>query len=141
VDVLRGRFDYPTLRARASSHAQVHKPNRILIEDTGVGTALIPELQNAGYSAIAVKPEHNKQTRMSIQSAKFESGLVFFPYRASWLAELEAEVFAFPNAPHDDQVDSISQALAHQLSGYGWDEKSLRGLERFTAALIGWPCR
>lgn len=26
---------------------------------------------------------------------------------------LEAELFAFPNGRHDDQVDSISQALIH----------------------------
>jgi predicted phage terminase large subunit-like protein len=36
---------------------------------------------------------------------------VFFPERAPWLPELEAELFAFPGSKHDDQVDSISQAL------------------------------
>ena len=28
-----------------------------------------------------------------------------------WLADLEAELFAFPGARYDDQRDSISQAL------------------------------
>jgi predicted phage terminase large subunit-like protein len=56
---------------------------------------------------------------MSIQSAKFKRLQVFFPNRAPWLADLETELFAFPNARHDDQVDSISQTLAHQMSGYG----------------------
>jgi predicted phage terminase large subunit-like protein len=138
IDVVRGRFNYPTLKARAASHARAHRANKILIEDTGVGTALITELQNAGLSAIAVKPEHNKLTRMSIQSAKFESGQVFFPNQAPWLDDLESELFAFPHARHDDQVDSISQALAHHLSGYCWDERSLRGLASFTAAIAGW---
>ena len=45
---------------------------------------------------------------------------------ASWLPELEAELFAFPGSRYDDQVDSISQALAHKI-GYLWDEKSLAG--------------
>jgi predicted phage terminase large subunit-like protein len=53
-----------------------------------------------------------------MQSAKFESGEVLFPRQASWLAELEAEVFAFPQSRHDDQIDSISQALAYSASGY-----------------------
>jgi predicted phage terminase large subunit-like protein len=128
------------LKARAISHASVHKPVKILIEDTGVRTALVTELKDAGLSAIPVKPEHNKQTRMSVQSAKFESGQVFFPNQASWLADLETELFAFPNARHDDQVDSISQALAHKISGYGWDERSLNGLVQFTASLGGWRC-
>jgi predicted phage terminase large subunit-like protein len=129
---------YPTLKTRTIAHASVHKPAKILIEDTGVGTALVTELQNAGLSAIPVKPEHDKLTRMSVQSAKFESGQVFFPNRAPWLADLETEVFAFPHARHDDQVDSISQALAHEMSRYGWDEKSLNGLAQFTASLGGW---
>jgi predicted phage terminase large subunit-like protein len=55
---------------------------------------------------------------MSIQSAKFESGQVFLPQDAPWLAELEAELFSFPQSRHDDQVDSLSQALAHANSGY-----------------------
>jgi predicted phage terminase large subunit-like protein len=86
-----------------------------------LGTALVQEMQKEGLSAIAVKPEHDKRTRMSIQSVKFESGQVLFPNGAPWLAELEAELFAFPKGRHDDQVDSISQALAHQI-GY-WDAR------------------
>jgi predicted phage terminase large subunit-like protein len=118
IDALRGRFDYPTLKARAISYAKTYEPEKILIEDTGVGTALIAELQDEGLYAIAVKPERDKITRMSIQSGKFESGQIWFPNNAPWLADLEAELFAFPNGRHDDQVDSISQALAHHASGY-----------------------
>jgi predicted phage terminase large subunit-like protein len=118
IDVMRGRFDYPTLKSRAILYAKVHKPTKILIEDTGVGTALIAELKHDGLYAIAVKPERDKVTRMSIQSGKFESGAVLFPEKASWLADLESELFSFPNGRHDDQVDSVSQALAHFASGY-----------------------
>jgi phage terminase large subunit-like protein len=28
------------------------------------------------------------------------------------------ELLSFPQAKHDDQVDSITQALSHQVSGY-----------------------
>jgi predicted phage terminase large subunit-like protein len=118
IDLMRGRFDYPTLKSRAILYAKVHKPTKILIEDTGVGTALIAELKHDGFYAIAVKLERDKVTRMSIQSGKFESGAVLFPEKASWLADLESELFSFPNGRHDDQVDSVSQALAHFASGY-----------------------
>ena len=62
-------------------------------------------------------------TRVSIQLEKFANGQVFFPREAPWLAELENELFAFPNGRHDDQVDAIIQALAYQpaiflYSGY-----------------------
>jgi len=126
---------YPTLKARAIVHAQLHRPHRILIEESGVGTALIKELQNAGLTAIAVKPERDKRTRMSIQTGKFESGQVFFPNRASWLEELEAELFAFPGSRHDDQVDSISQALAEEIQETSWDQKSLDGFAKYVEAL------
>jgi hypothetical protein len=43
---------------------------------------------------------------------------------------LEIELFAFPNARHDDQVDGISHALAYKLSGYGWNQKSDDGFAR-----------
>jgi phage terminase large subunit-like protein len=80
-----------------------------------------------GLSAIGVTPEH--------ESGKFESGQVFFPNDAPWLSDLETELFAFPNSRHDDQVDSISQALSHQMSGELWDRKSLDGLNRFVSML------
>jgi predicted phage terminase large subunit-like protein len=137
VDVMRGRYNYPTLKSLAMGHARAYNANKILIEDTGVGTALIAEMQSAGFSAIAVKPEHDKLTRMSIQSAKIEGGQWFLPSHATWLAEFETEFFSFPMAGHDDQIDAISQALGHQLSAYGWNERNLKGLASFTSSLCG----
>jgi predicted phage terminase large subunit-like protein len=120
MDVLRRRFDYPSLKAQAIAHARAYNPNKILIEDSGssVGTALVGELKKTGLPAIGVKPERNKKTRMSIQSSKFEAGLVFLPNQAPWLHDYEAELFAFPNVRFDDQVDSTSQALALDHSAF-----------------------
>jgi phage terminase large subunit-like protein len=58
---------------------------------------------------------------MYVQQEKFYAGLVRFPKGAPFLPELERELLAFPNGPFDDQVDSISQALAHQFSSYTLD--------------------
>jgi phage terminase large subunit-like protein len=33
------------------------------------------------------------------------------PNKAPWLEDLRAEVLAFPNGRHDDQVDALSQLL------------------------------
>jgi predicted phage terminase large subunit-like protein len=134
IDVLRGRFDFPTLRTKVSQHAELHKASQILIEDAGFGTALIQELKTAHFSVIAVKPEYDKKIRMAIQSAKFENGQVFFPKESPWLRDLEGELFAFPNGRHDDQVDSISQALGYK-SPSCWTKKSLEGHNNFLNAL------
>jgi predicted phage terminase large subunit-like protein len=120
VDVFRERVDYPLLKARAISLAKLHAPKVILVEDAGLGSGLAKELQQVGLPAIAVTPKSDKRTRMSIQSAKFESGQVFLPDAASWLDELETELFSFPGGRYDDQIDSISQALAYEISVGIW---------------------
>jgi predicted phage terminase large subunit-like protein len=131
--VLRGRFDFPTLRTKVSEHAKLRKASKILIEDAGFGTALIQELKTT-LSVVGVKPEYDKKIRMAIQSAKFENGQVFFPKEAPWLRDLEDELFAFPNSRHDDQVDSISQALGHKIHS-GWTKESLDNYNNFVNAL------
>jgi hypothetical protein len=60
---------------------------------------------------VAIKPDRDKVTRMAAVPSKFESGSTLFPQRAPWLADFEADLFAFPGAKHDDQCDSVSQAL------------------------------
>jgi len=137
LDILRQRLDFPTLRARAITHARDHQARVILIEDIGVGTALVAELRNAGLPAIAVKPEHSKQMRAFIQSQKFENGRVFLPLpgQAPWLTDLEAELFAFPHSRHDDQVDSLCQALAHEPNTY--DPLAIaKGMDELVSALM-----
>jgi predicted phage terminase large subunit-like protein len=135
IHVLRGRFDFPTLRTKVPEHAKLHKATNILIEDAGVGTALIQELKTAPFSVIPVKPEYDKQTRMSIQSGKIESGQLFLPKDAPWLADFKAELFAFPRSRHDDQVDALSQALAYRSSSPLWTDASLAGLSNLVNGL------
>jgi predicted phage terminase large subunit-like protein len=53
-----------------------------------------------------------------VQAAKFEAGHVYFPRNAPFLPDLEAELLTFPQGKHDDQVDSITQALAFKAFGY-----------------------
>lgn len=129
MHVLRERLDYPELKKRAIGHAHAYNAQRIYVEDTGVGIGLIGEMKGAGLRVIAVRPERDKKTRISIQSAKIESGMVLLPKQASWLAGYEAEMLAFPHVTYDDQVDSTSQALAAQHATYdlaasnkGWDQ-------------------
>ena len=124
IDLLRGRFDFPTLRRKVSEQAKLHKASQVLIEDAGFGTALIQDLKTADFSVIAVIPEYDKKIRMAIQAGKFENGQVLLPKEAPWLADLEEELFAFPSGRHDDQVDSISQALAYESPSF-WTKESL----------------
>jgi predicted phage terminase large subunit-like protein len=85
-----------------------------LIEEKSSGMSLIQDLRAAQVSVIGIKPETDKRTRLYTCAPHFESGSVFFPepeQKAAWMDDLVAELLAFPGGKHDDQVDSISQAL------------------------------
>ena len=84
----------------------------ILIEDAGIGTGPIADLKSEGFDVIDVPATQSKEARAHIQTPKFESGRVWLPETAPWRSEFEAELLAFPAGRHDDQVDSIVQALA-----------------------------
>jgi predicted phage terminase large subunit-like protein len=118
VDVWRRRVDYPALKAAVQTLAEQWRARRVLVEDAGAGTALVQELRGAVSGIIAVKPEGDKVSRMAVASAKFEARQVMLPERAPWLADLEAELFVFPGSRHDDQCDSISQALLDKNSSF-----------------------
>jgi predicted phage terminase large subunit-like protein len=111
IDVWRQRVDYPTLKQNVQNLSKKWDARRVLVEDTGAGTSLVQELRGWVPGIIAVKPDGDKVSRMAVASAKFEAGQVLLPERASWLPDLEAELFVFPGSRHDDQCDSISQAL------------------------------
>ncbi|MEH2567770.1 phage terminase large subunit [Bradyrhizobium sp. AZCC 2289] len=115
LDVTRGRYEYPRLRETAAALAERFKPGVIMIEDASTGIALAQELRQAGTYAVRPIPvERDKIGRLYVQQSKFEAGLVLFPKTARFLADLETELLTFPQGKTDDQVDSISQALAYK---------------------------
>ena len=118
VDVWRQRVDYPALKANVQTLAKKWTARRVLVEDAGAGTSLVQELRGRVTGIIAVKPNGDKVSRMAVASAKFEAGQVLLPERASWLPDLEAELFVFPGSRHDDQCDSISQALLDKNNSF-----------------------
>ena len=117
VDVWRKRVDYPRLKAAVEKLAIDFRAQCVLVENTGAGMGLVQEMVSKISGIIPVEVSRDKVSRMAVVSAKFEAGQVYLPERAPWLADFEAELFAFPGARNDDQCDSVSQAL---------DEKNVR---------------
>lgn len=111
LDLIRVRLDYPALKRRIIEVYRNYFGSTILIEDMGSGTSLIQDLASENISVIPIQPEGDKVVRMSAQSAKVEAGRVYLETGAPWLDALKSEILAFPYGSHDDQVDSISQAL------------------------------
>ena len=78
----------------------------------------------------------NKVGRLFVEQGKFKAHYVRFPRDATFLPELEAELLAFPNGKHDDQVDSITQALSYEIRTY---DPSMSGLNRLYQGLLFEP--
>jgi predicted phage terminase large subunit-like protein len=112
LDLVRGKYAYPELKRVIMQTSGKYPDAKILIEDAGSGTSLIQDLQSEGVTVHANRPIGDKVVRMSAQTARIEEGRVLLPESASWLEEFRSEVMAFPNGRHDDQVDSLAQALA-----------------------------
>ena len=74
IDVWRKRVDYPELKAAVRILASRYAANRVLVEDAGAGTSLVQELLGEVDGILAVKPDRDKITRLSVVSAKFEFG-------------------------------------------------------------------
>lgn len=112
LDVMKAHMEYPELKRAAVSMAEKWNPNAVLIEDKASGQSLLQDLKRETMlPVIGIKPKTDKVSRLSSVVGVLESGRVKLPNHAPWLAEFEAELFSFPSSPHDDQVDSLSQAL------------------------------
>ena len=93
------------------------------------------KLKKIAFFPVRPIPVHrDKVSRLYVQQAKFEAGLVLFPKGAAFLPELERELLTFPQSRTDDQVDSISQALAHDV-GY-FDYRNMRGLNHRRTSIM-----
>lgn len=112
LDVLRERLEYPQLRRKMIELAEKWNPQAVLVEDKASGQSLLQDLrQNTQLPLIACMPKLDKVTRFASITPQIEAGRLLLPERASWLAEFEQELCSFPDSPHDDQVDALSQYL------------------------------
>ena len=120
LDLDRVRMEYPELIAFARQRRKMWKPDLVLIEKAGAGRPFFddfrrdqlkatPERDAPPWRVIGWQPKTDKISRLAGQTDTFESGLIKLPKTADFLADLKAELQAFPNGRYDDQVDSLSQ--------------------------------
>ncbi len=106
------RLEFPELKRTVDTLATMHRPNAVLIEDKASGQSLIQEIKRqTSLPVLAVKVDTDKVSRAYAVTPIIEAGKVFLPESAPWLDDYLDTMASFPNADHDDDVDSTTQAL------------------------------
>lgn len=115
IDVLRDQIEFTKLVSEIDRVCKRYDADALLVEAKGNGLAYC-QLKKDGGAPCALIPievgNSTKEFRFDQISPMFEAGQVYLPERASWLADFEKELLAFPNGKNDDQVDATSQYLA-----------------------------
>jgi predicted phage terminase large subunit-like protein len=121
VDMIREKLQYPELKHQVRISYDSQKTSEILIEDKSSGQQLVQDFKRIGkMPVIAMIPGKDmlatKEERLEIVSSLFESSKVFLPKGKKWMNIFIEELTNFPNAQHDDIVDSVTQYLSRRLS-------------------------
>ncbi|MEM7617640.1 MAG: phage terminase large subunit [Pseudomonadota bacterium] len=112
ADIYRKKLAYNDLKLAIINQAEKFNPTSIIIEDKASGQSLIQELhKQTNLPIISSMPKDSKITRISNIIPFIESGKILLPNKANWLIDFEDELLSLPNSEHDDQVDSLAQAI------------------------------
>ena len=115
---VRGRFEYPELRANAQEEYEKHSPDAIMIEKKASGQSLIQDLRRAGLPVLEFTPDRDKVSRANAATPFLESGRVWLPENKEWTFDLIEEAISFPNARYDDQVDAMVMAVLYMRDSW-----------------------
>jgi|TARA_R100001163_G_scaffold65781_1_gene64812 predicted phage terminase large subunit-like protein len=118
LDAHKERLEFPELKKVAMEKYSFYKPDAFIVEAKAAGMPLIFELRQMGIPVQEYTPSrgNDKISRVNAVSDLFASGVVWHP-QTRWAEEVIEEFAAFPNAEHDDLVDSSTQALLRFRQG------------------------
>lgn len=118
LDAFQKRMEFPELKDKALSQYKYWEPDACIIEAKAAGAPLVFELRQMGVLVSEYTPVrgNDKFVRINSVSDLFRSGKVWRP-DTRWAEEVVEQMAAFPNAEHDDLVDSSVQALIRFRQG------------------------
>ena len=118
LDCFKKRMEFPELKEKAHAHYMEWEPDAFIVEAKAAGAPLIFELRKMGIPVSEYTPSrgNDKFVRINSVADLFQSGKVWAP-DTRWARELIDNMAAFPNAQHDDDVDSAVQALIRFRQG------------------------
>jgi len=118
LDAYRDKLEFPALKKAALEGYKEWQPDAFIVEAKAAGAPLVFELRSMGIPVSEYTPTrgNDKFVRLNSVADLFNSGKVWAPDKR-WADDLIEEMARFPNAEHDDYVDSSSQALIRFRQG------------------------
>ena len=119
LHVERQRYTFPQLKAAVIEMHKRFNGTAVLVEDKSSGRQICQELgRGRRIPIIPVQVGRlDKVARAMACSSLVESGMVYIPAAAPWLADFMQEVLTFPKSDFKDQVDALTQALNYLRGG------------------------
>ena len=123
LDQVRDRMSFTAtiaaMKAFMTSGIGAALAHEHLVEDKANGPAIIDSLRDEIAGLKPVNPRGSKEARAEASTPEIESGNVYLPMpdEAPWVNGLLDELRSFPTGKHDDQVDTLTQALDALRSG------------------------
>lgn len=118
LNKVKGKYEFPELKVMAHEQYNEWQPDSVIVEAKASGQPLIDEMRRSGIFVQDFSPGkgQDKIARLNSVSDLFASGHVWFPETA-WAAATVEEILAFPAGEHDDEVDTMTLALARVRNG------------------------
>lgn len=121
LDQYRGQWDFvKTVEQFVACAEKWPRVLRKIVEEKANGAAVIATLKKHVSGLIPINPKESKEARAAAVTPLWEAKNVFLPPAGlyPWVAkDFIPELLSFPAGAHDDQIDSMSQALADMSRG------------------------
>jgi predicted phage terminase large subunit-like protein len=111
LDIDRRRLEAPDLLPLLQRKVEQFDLAYVGIERAGYQLAFIQMAKREGLVVKSLKADRDKISRAYPLIARMESGDIFFPKNSTWFADVQTELLRFPEAEHDDIVDSLAYAV------------------------------
>jgi predicted phage terminase large subunit-like protein len=129
----KDKVGFPSLKTEVKALADAWRPHglsAILVEDKASGQSLIQELkQSTTLPIVAIKVDRDKIARAHAVVPLWEAGKVRVPDGAAWVRDFLDQLYGFPRQAHDDDVDSMTQALNYLNLGWKPEQIDMTGFE------------